>query len=108
MSFKLNPNFQDRLSEVAEQRGEEALDRRANALCGGEDHDRDEARDHGIFDRGRAGGVGGKTLQMRSRSMAMSGMSAAGIGYCAMSRGLTHFSAACSRATGIPSQRRQT
>jgi len=85
----------------------------AHGADGGDDDERDAACDKGVFDRGRAAHVRKKQakapqrLQIKSRSIGMSGKSAGGIGSELRSFGFTHFSAPCSFAVTIPSQRRQ-
>jgi hypothetical protein len=73
-----------------------------------DDHDGDTAGDEGVFNGRGPMPVPGKAGQSKSRSMGMSGRSAGGIEYVLNSRGLTHFSAECSSALGVPSQRRHT
>lgn len=57
--------------------------RKICADLGGAHHNRDrnDAGDHRIFDRGRAAAIRCECAQSRSRNIAMSGTSAAGIGY---------------------------
>ena len=60
---------------------------------GGDDDQRDQTGDQRIFDGGRAR-IGVQLPDKRSRSMGISGKSAAGMGKSFMSRGRTHLSAA--------------
>ena len=55
-------------------------DRIADRADAGDDQNRNQAGDQGIFDRGRAAFLGGEILHKRSRSMGTSGKSAAGMG----------------------------
>jgi hypothetical protein len=97
------PQSGQRAGDLIEQNGLDVLPEQVDR---GYDHDREEARDHCVFNRGGAALVG-KELQSRSRSIATSGKSAGGMGRACNSRGRTHLIAAASIGEGIPPQRRQ-
>jgi hypothetical protein len=92
---------------------EHRIDVLTERLDGCDDDDGDAAGHQRIFDRGRPACVAEEQadaeqlLQIKSRSIGMSGRSAGGIGSVLRSFGFTHFSAPCSFAVTIPSQRRQ-
>ena len=89
--------------DLAEELYEHGL---AKLTDSSDDHQGNTGGNEAIFDRRGAARVPQKAGYSRSRSIGIRGKSAGGMGQAGSSRTRTHFTAACSRAAGVPLHRR--